>query len=475
MMRRWIPIVLTILAFGMLIGNGASSNPPAQSGPISVTPTSPLPGSNVSTETPTIAATFSDTGGTIDPATVLLYVDNENVTGVDTVAITQSGVTYAVPPLLKLVNGNHSVTISLSDSSGHSYTYSWQFWVNTSLAGLGNGGAGINTLALVTDIGIGAGVFAVAFAGYYYYLRRTRKFTFRKYFAKHPVNKDYLTLVIPGVAAFLFLIVALDYVLRTPNLPLLTPEYFVVAALFIGLAAYAVESRREKRRIRAYERGFAQFLFEMADAMRGGLDPAKAITELSGTHTDILRKPLRIAADGIKVGRPFDAVLRSMVLPMRSSLITRYAELIADASTVGGETAIVIHRAAKDMDDFIKIEQERNAALTMPVAVLYVAFGVLMAVLFSLLSIAPSLGSVSLSFISGGSNTLSSAGHAAAVGIPKLPSSVLEQRFADLMLINALGTGIIIGVFTEGKAKYGLLHSLALLAITAIAFLFFAP
>jgi hypothetical protein len=162
---------------------------------------------------------------------------------------------------------------------------------------------------------------------------------------------------------------------------------------------------------------------------------------------------------------------------MNSPLINRYAGLIADATNVGGETSTVVYRAAKDMDDFIKIEVERGKQLTLPVAVLYISFGVLMAVLFALLSIAPSLGSISFSIFSGGANPLSGGGGggAAAIVVPKLSTTTLEQRFADLMIINGVGTGIIIGAFTEGKVKYGLLHSLALAAATLIAFFILYP
>jgi hypothetical protein len=130
------------------------------------------------------------------------------------------------------------------------------------------------------------------------------------------------------------------------------------------------------------------------------------------------------------------------------------------------------------MDDFIKIEVERGKQLVMPVAVLYIAFGVLMAVLFSLLNIAPSLGSISISVFTG-SNPLSHGGGGASAAsvtsVPKLPVSVLRTRFLDLMMINSLGTGIIIGAFTEGKARFGLLHSLALVGVTIIAFLIIYP
>jgi len=43
------------------------------------------------------------------------------------------------------------------------------------------------------------------------------------------------------------------------------------------------------------------------------------------------------------------------------------------------------------------------------------------------------------------------------------------------MVINSIGTGAIIGAFTEGKIRYGLLHSLALVAVTTVAFLILFP
>ncbi|HYK93952.1 MAG TPA: hypothetical protein VEY07_07935, partial [Thermoplasmata archaeon] len=93
--------------------------------------------------------------------------------------------------------------------------------------------------------------------------------------------------------------------------------------------------------------------------------------------------------------------------------------------------------------------------------------------LFALLNIAPSLGSINVSFLGVGSPL---SGHAPATsGVPHLDVSSLRERFFDLMAINAVGTGAIIGAFAEGKPKYGLVHSLALLGATVVAFVFLAP
>jgi archaellum biogenesis protein FlaJ (TadC family) len=442
--------------------------------PLVITPTSPTPNSTVSSTTPLIEATFSDAAAVVSPGSVVMFVDGANVTGVQGFNVSSSDVTYVPPSILALKNGNHTVRVEATDSSGNVGSVTWNFTVNTALTTTPNPFAGIKITTILFYIAIGALVTGAAVGGYILFLKQTTRFTFRKYLATHPIERKITVLYIPIVVAFVWILLGLDYVYSTPGLPSNAPDYVFIVAIFIALTLYGIDCRREMIRIRTYERAFAAFLFEMADAMRGGLDPAKALVELSKTHTNILRKPLRVAADGVRLGRPFDKVLRDMVRNMHSSLITRYAGLIADATGIGGETATVVYRAAKDMDDFVKIEEEREKQLLLPVAVIYIAFGVLMAVLLALLSIAPDLGTLNVSFLGFGT-PLSGGKSGGAVAIPRLDFGTLKERFFELMLINALGTGAIIGAFTEGKARYGILHSLALVAATAVVFFILYP
>jgi len=471
-MWRSIPIgvalfSLVALALVLPFTNAQAAGP--ESGPIAVTSVSPTSGSLVRTTLPTIHATFSDSTSTIPYGGVDLVVDGRDVSGFQGVVITPTSVSYSVQPLFPLTEGVNNVTLTLTDNLLNSYQYRWSFTVNTSASPPPAAPAiGFQTLLLYLEVG--ASFAAAAFGGWILYLKQTTRFAFRKYFITHPVQRSYLVLYVPAAAALVFLVLALDWTSSTTGLPPLATYYVLVAAIFIGLTPFAIDARRLLGNTRAYERAFAQFLFEMADAMRGGLDPAKAIVELSKTSSNILRRHLRIAADALRMGKAFESVLRDMVKPIPSRLIRRYAALIADAASVGGETSVVVYRAAKDMDDFVKIEEERNAQLTLPVAVIYIAYAVLMAVLFALLYIAPSLGSLNISFLGGSGSPLSGGGAASATSVPKLTVAGLDVRFLQLMLINSLGTGAIIGAFTEGKARYGLLHSLGLVAATMIAF-----
>jgi len=468
-----ISVLLACLVLLLIASNFASSESAHAAGnPIRFSGETPGPGAVIGSTTPTISVTYSDSVSTISELSVFLFVDGINVTSFDGTSISATRATYVTPSILSLKNGLHNISVEVADLAGNTAQAHWNFTVNTNITGTSNPLAGIKPLTLLLYVGIVAAVAGAGVGGYILFLKQTTRFTFRRYFATHAVEAKYYTLYIPFAAAFLFLLFGLSVVYSNPGWPPNSVDYVFIIAIFIGLTAFGIDSRREMLRIRAYERAFAQFLFELADAMRGGLDPAKSIVELAKTYTNILSKPLRVASDGIRLGRPLDSVLIDMVKPMQSPLIRRYAGLIAEATAAGGETAVVVYRAAKDMDDFVKIEEEREKQLLLPVAVIYIAFAVLMAVLFALLYIAPELGTLNISFI--GLGKLPS-GASSTVSVPRLDFTTLKERFFELMVINALGTGAIIGAFTEGRARYGIIHSLGLVAATAIAFAIVFP
>ena len=483
-MRTLLLVLLVLLLLGLSVGAAppaAHTTTPASiqsasTDPLTIGSLTPAPNSTVASTTPTISASFRDTGGSVNPAYVLIFVNNENVTAADSVTITPQRITYVPPSILALHNGVNNVTIDAADSSGNAASVTWNFTVNTNLTPTSNLFSNIKPATIVLYTAIVAALAGAVVGGYILFLKQTTRFTFRRYFATHPVKTKYLVVYLPAVLAFLVVLFGLDYVYNTSGLPSQAPDYVIILGIFVALTAFGVDSRHEMNRTRAYERAFSQFLFEMADAMRGGIDPAKAIVELSKTHTNILRRHLRIAADGIRLGRPFETVLREMAVPMNSDLISRYSSLIADATGVGGETATVVYRAAKDMDDFVKIEEEREKQLMLPVAVVYIAFGVLVAVLIALIYIAPDLGTLNINFL--GSNPLSGAGSgksAVPTTVTPLSQTALQERFFELLIINGLGTGAIIGAFTEGRARYGILHSLGLVAGIAIVFAILFP
>lgn len=422
---------------------------------------SPAEGSIISNNTPLIVISFSDPSG-IDVATLSLTVDRMDVSEFDTVTVNDTGVAYQVPSPLRMANGNHTVVVTVGDNAGNIGVSTFVFVVDT---GMSTEGGGADPLTYVKWSAVGGGLAIGGFAAYIAYLRRTRNFRFRKHFARYPEQRVYLVIFLPVIAGFLFVLVATAYLLQTDGGSPYLFEYVTVTGVLLALVPYAVHVQRERRARSRYERAFAQFLFEMAEAMRGGLDPAKALVNLAKTDTGALKEQIKVASDNIRIGTPFNDVMVALAKPMKSRLISRYASLIGNASSMGGETSQVLFRAAKDMDDLMRINAERRRQLTMQVTTIYIAFGVLLIILYQLISIYPSLTSIDISFF--GSTTLDDSGQADMV---RMTIVTLKKRFLHLMLINSFGAGVLIGQFVDGKARYGLVHSLTMMVAATVFF-----
>ena len=148
-------------------------------------------------------------------------------------------------------------------------------------------------------------------------------------------------------------------------------------------------------------------------------------------------------------------------------MITRYASIIGEASNVGGQISTIIYRAAKDMDDSIKIEAERARQLTAQATTIYIAFGILMAIVYQLISIYPSLGTMDMSLMAGGG--LGAGGGGSTIN--RMSFETLKERFFHLILVNSLGAGLLIGLFTNGKLKFGLVHSIVMISAATVFFI----
>jgi len=428
-----------------------------------ITIISPEQGETVDISTPEIKVEYNDPSG-IEINTVKLIVDGYPVSDWDETIITSTSASYIPPEFLGFDEGNYSVTIEVSDIHGNTAKETWTFIVKMSTYQVKE--ETIDVFTIITYILYGTAIVFIAFSIYIIYLKKTKKFTFKKYFIQHKIKKEIFVFYIPLIIAFLFSILGLAIVSKDPSLPAFSMEYILIIGIFIAIGPFAVYSQMDRRKIAKYERAFSQFLFEMADAMRGGLDPTKALIELSKTDKGILKNHLKRAADGIKLGRPFDEVIGAMIKPIKSDLLKRYGLLIGETSKIGGETSQVIHRAAKDMDDFLKINQERRRQLLGQTTTIYIAFIVLLIILWQLIVIFPSIEGMNISLLKG-----TSFDPTENTGITRMSFFTIKQRFFHLVTIDSLGTGTIIGMFIDGNIRYGLIHSLILTAITVIFFI----
>lgn len=242
-----------------------------------------------------------------------------------------------------------------------------------------------------------------------------------------------------------------DTATATPKYDL--DHYFIYAAL-IAMTPYSIDRFLQRREKKKNEEDFTQFLFKMSELMRAGIDPIKSVIELSRTDMGSLNKHIALAASAMVLGSSFEEGMRRVALSMKSELITRYIDLIVQASNMGGSVHNLILKASEDMRAMIMIDREMEGNLQQYVFIFYLGQMILIVTAYILsTSLFPELlGSSASSSLFGDMSNLH-----------------YQEGFFHMLIINAMIGGIIIGKICEGSAKDGLKHSVVLILISYLA------
>jgi flagellar protein FlaJ len=239
-------------------------------------------------------------------------------------------------------------------------------------------------------------------------------------------------------------------------------DYLLVGVLLVALAPYAIDTYRTDRRRRKYEMDFADFLFEMSELIRGGIDPVKAVNTLAEGDLGSITKQVKIAAKQMQIGSTFEQAMRNLSASLNSSLISRYVDLVIQASYSGGGVSNLIQRASADMSTFISLEGQKRAGLAQYTMILYVGQVVLIALSAILvIQFVPELSQISAI----GSTSLAGS----FLSNSDITTVPLERDLFFLCIMNGFLGGLVIGKISEGKTKHGIKHALILVLIAFIA------
>jgi archaeal flagellar protein FlaJ len=235
----------------------------------------------------------------------------------------------------------------------------------------------------------------------------------------------------------------------------------IVVTPIIALTPYTVDTFREERRKRQYEQDFADFLFELSELVRGGIDPAKAFLTLAQGEVGSITKFVKIASRQMSIGFTFEQALHNLGDSLESDLAKRYIDLVIQASYSGGSVSNLIQQAAIDMGNFLTIDKEKRSGLAQYTIVLYTGQVVLIVLAaIMVVQFIPQLTQIT---------NIGSAGLSGFLGQSDIGSVPIERDLFFLVTINGLFGGLIIGKISEGKVKHGIKHSLILMLIALIA------
>src|SRR5208337_2728528 len=242
----------------------------------------------------------------------------------------------------------------------------------------------------------------------------------------------------------------------TPAAPTMGLDEIMVFALIIAILPYAIDITVQKRGVRKKEELYTEFLFKLSELMRGGLDPIKAVKELSKTDLGVLTPHIRIASTSMTFGKSFEESMKAMAKSLHSELITRYTMLVVQASYSGGSVADLILKASEDMRSIISIEREKEGNLHQYVMIFYFAQAIIIFIVFTLTtSLLPFVQQLGATNMFGSKSDIGTIDFA--------------RGFFHMIILNSIFGGLIIGKISEGEARYGLKHVVVLVAVGYIA------
>ena len=141
--------------------------------------------------------------------------------------------------------------------------------------------------------------------------------------------------------------------------------------------------------------------------------------------------------------------MHKMAESLHSEMITKYIDLVIQASYMGGAVHDLILKASEDMRSMIMIEREMQGSLSQYTLILYLAQAIIIFIAYILnTNLLPSIQGMGAQILGGGAD---------------LQSINFNQGFFHLIMINAAIGGIIIGKITEGSALDGLKHTAILM------------
>jgi len=260
------------------------------------------------------------------------------------------------------------------------------------------------------------------------------------------------------------LLVILDFYLffsfKAPVGP--TARWFypmLIISLNVGWAHIWIDSMKELKRQRRIEEKFVDFSRDIQSSVKSGISIPATLIQAAKKDYSELNPFIRKLANQIKLGIPIHKALLTFAEDTENAMIKRSIAIVIEAEASGGEIENVLKAVTDSMENIKKLKEERKSGTFGQIVQGYIVFFVFIGIMLVLqLKLFPQLGKV------GGTEELGMS----LLGGGGGGTVNLDKIFFSLIMIQGFFAGIMIGKFSEGTMKQGLIHSLILCTVSAL-------
>jgi len=227
---------------------------------------------------------------------------------------------------------------------------------------------------------------------------------------------------------------------------------FIALVVVFALMAFGYPYWRIMKRTEDMERHLPDAFFYLASSLRAGISFSEALEELTTAKFGALTEEFRRTVSEIKKGRPTVDALRAFAIRnKRSPVLYRSMMIIIEALDRGAPMSDVLVSVANDVREILRIKQERKASTGMQTMFFIITSGF--------------VGPMILGIVAKVMESMSGAG----TGVT-LPVQALQNIMFGFVILQAIVSGLGIGVIREGKYTAGLKYAVLLVSMGVVIY-----
>jgi len=234
----------------------------------------------------------------------------------------------------------------------------------------------------------------------------------------------------------------------------------LIIGLSVGWAQVWIDFMRELNRQKRIEEKFVDFSRDLESSVRSGITIPSAIVQAAEKNYSELNPFIHKLANQIRMGIPIHRALLTFGEDTKNPMIKRSIAIVIEAEASGGNIEDVLGAITSSMVSIKKLKEERKSSTYGQIVQGYIVFFVFIGIMLVLqLKLFPQLTKVGVA--------------GAEVGMQLLGGATgetvnLDRIFFALIMIQGFFAGIMIGKFSEGTLKQGMIHSLILCTLAAL-------
>lgn len=218
----------------------------------------------------------------------------------------------------------------------------------------------------------------------------------------------------------------------------------------------------EHGRLKKLEENFTMFLRDFTEAVRGGMTIPFALKHVSRNDYGPLSKYVRKMSAQLDWGIPLHTILSKFSEKCESKLIARTISSVVESHTYGGNLIDVMEALSATVVEVERLRAERRLFMQSQMMTGYIIFFVFLGVIIGLEKfLIPSLAAVGAEAPLPGVAAIS----------PEVMTAEYKIVFRNLIIIQGIFAGLIVGKMAEGEIVAGIKHSVLLVLIGSLVFL----